>query len=64
MTHETAKPHDNPLDAEYRQLMKLARDEGCRCGIRGCPGHELIGGKIFVENHPLGVIIVECPDKD
>lgn len=23
-------------------------------GIEGCPGHQVFGGRIFMENHPLG----------
>ena len=70
MAHETDKPDnacpapDDPLDAEYRELMALARPHGCKCGIPGCPGHEVIGGRIFMENHALGTIIIKCPDKD
>lgn len=60
LTHET----DEPLDAEYREMIELAGSDGCKCGILGCPGHEVIGGRIFMENHPLGPIIVECPDED
>jgi hypothetical protein len=50
--------NEDPVDAEYRQLMKLAGDDGCKCGIEGCPGHELIGGRLFLENHPLGPIVI------
>jgi hypothetical protein len=50
--------NEDPGDAEYRQLMKLAGDDGCKCGIEGCPGHELIGGRLFLENHPLGPIVI------
>lgn len=60
MANETDKPDnactapDGPLDAEYTKLMELAGPDGCKCGIPGCPGHEVIGGRIFMENHPLG----------
>jgi hypothetical protein len=53
---------DDPLDEEYRELMKLAEPEGCLCGIEGCPGHEAISGRLFIENHPLGPVVVEFPD--
>jgi hypothetical protein len=54
--------NDDSVDAEYRQLMKLAGDDGCKCGIEGCPGHELIGGRLFLENHPLGPIVITVKD--
>jgi len=47
----------DPIDEEYRGLMKLAGDDGCKCGIEGCPGHEVIDGKVFIDNHPLGLVI-------
>jgi hypothetical protein len=50
--------NDDPIDEEYRQLMKLSGDDGCKCGIEGCPGHELIGDRLFLENHPLGPIVI------
>jgi hypothetical protein len=36
--------NEDPLDEVYRELMKLAGEEGCLCGIEGCPGHEVIDG--------------------
>jgi len=70
VTDETDKPHNarpapnDPIVAEYRELMKLAGPDGCKCGIPQCPGHEVIGGRIFMDTHPLGPIIIERPDKD
>jgi hypothetical protein len=58
----TMPKKDDPLDEEYRELMKLAEPEGCLCGIEACPGHELTNGRIFIENHPLGSLIIEIPD--
>lgn len=58
LTYQT----DDPLDAEYKELMKLTGPDGCKCGIPQCPGHEVIGGRIFMENHPLGTIIIKCSD--
>ena len=49
---------DDSVDAEYKQLMKLAGDDGCQCGIEGCHGHELIGDRLFLDNHPLGPIVI------
>jgi len=53
--------NEKPLDEEYRELMKLAGEEGCLCGIEACPGHEVIGGKVFIEDHPLGPIVIKLP---
>jgi hypothetical protein len=50
---------DDTIDEEYRQLMRLAGDDGCECGIEGCPGHEVVDGKILIENHPLGSIVID-----
>ena len=50
--------NQKPLDEEYRELMKLAGEEGCLCGIEGCPGHEVIDGKVFIDSHPLGRIVI------
>jgi hypothetical protein len=54
---------EESLDEEYRELMKLAGDDGCKCGIEACPGHEAFGGRLFIENHTLGPIVVELPEK-
>ena len=55
---------DAPLDVEYRKLMELTGEEGCLCGIPGCPGHEMIDGKIVIEGHPSGkTIIIEDRSK-
>src|SRR6266850_7409525 len=60
LTHGPEKPNnvrpapDDLLDAEYRELMKLAGEDGCKCGIPHCPGHEVIGGRVFMDTHPLG----------
>ena len=56
---QTDARNGDTIDEEYRQLMNLAGDEGCKCGIEACPGHEEVAGKIFIENHPFGSIIVE-----
>lgn len=69
MEYESDKPDkaspapNDPLDAEYTELMKLAGPEGCKFEIPRCPGHEVIGARIFMENHPLRPIIIECQDK-
>jgi hypothetical protein len=44
--------------------MKLARDEGCPCGIEGCPRHEVVDGKVFIDNHPLGPIVIDVSDRE
>jgi hypothetical protein len=61
MTHDPEKPSnappapDDPLDAEYRELMELAGPDGCKCGIPQCPGHEAIGGlaETAIETAPI-----------
>jgi hypothetical protein len=50
--------NDDSVDTEYRRLMTLAGDDGRKCGIEGRPGHELIGGRLFLDNHPLGPIVI------
>jgi hypothetical protein len=50
---------DDPLDEEHRELMRLAGEDRCKGGIEVCSAHEEIGGRLFLENHPLGPIIVE-----
>jgi hypothetical protein len=50
--------NEGPLDEEYRELMKLAGEDGCLCGIEACPGHEVIDGKVLIDSHPLGPIVI------
>jgi hypothetical protein len=50
---------EDPINQEYRALMQLAGEDGCKCGIEGCPGHEAVNGKIFIDNHPLGPIVID-----
>jgi hypothetical protein len=42
--------------------MKLAGEDGCKCGIEGCPGHEAVNGKIFIDNH-LRAIVIDVPKR-
>ena len=44
---------DEMTDKEYNSLMEnLDQELGCKCGIPHCPGHEVVDGKVIVENHP------------
>jgi len=45
------------LEADHTELMELAGPDVCKCGIPQGPGHEVIGGRIFTETHPLGPLI-------
>lgn len=50
---------EDPIAQEYRALMELAGEDGCKCGIEGCPGHEAVNGKVFIDNHRQGPIVID-----
>ena len=45
-------------------MIELAGPDGGQPRIPQRPCHEAIGGRIFMESHPLAPIIIESPDKD
>jgi hypothetical protein len=46
-----------PSVDQSKQTNNQTVDDGCKCGIEGCPEHEAVNGKVIIDNHPLGPIV-------